>query len=288
VSRVTADRVPEPVLDVVHVSATYDAALGDALLDASLTIARGELVAVVGPNGAGKSTLLRVLAGTLAPHRGDVRLFGAPMSARTRQEIARDVAVVAQSEEVRFAFSVREVVMMGRAPHQRARGVPSPADVRLVEDALVRCDLGDLRLRPVDQLSGGEKKRVAIARAFAQSPSVMLLDEPTAFLDVRHQIGLFAELHAMVDAGMACAVVTHDLQLAAAHACRVVLVHGGRLVASGPVDEVLTPRRLEAVFGCEMDVGTFGASSTRVFAPRANRLAAGAELGRAVQALPAK
>ncbi len=224
---------------------------------------------MVGPNGAGKSTLLRVLAGTLRPDSGEALLFGAPVSARSRREVAREVAFVAQSEEVRFAFSVGEVVLMGRAPHQEGWMRPSEEDRRRVADALRRCDLEHLAGRAVDELSGGERKRVAIARAFAQAARVLLLDEPTAFLDVRHQVALFEQLREVARGeGKACVVVTHDLQLAAAHGSRVVLIKAGRLLAQGTVDEVLTPSRLAEAFDWPIDVGREESTHARVFVPR--------------------
>jgi iron complex transport system ATP-binding protein len=268
--------VGPPALELVRLSARYAAAgtagggtAEAALVDVSLAVAAGEIVVVLGPNGAGKSTLLRVLAGTLRPSAGEARLFGASIDRRERQEIAREVAFVAQSEEVRFAFSVRQVVLMGRAPHQAGWMRPSEEDARVVSDVLRRMDLEPLADRPVEQLSGGEKKRVAIARAFAQSSRVLLLDEPTAFLDVRHQVALVDELHRLAETRQtACVVVTPDLQLAAAHASRLVLIKQGRLIATGTADEVLTPARLEEAFDWPIQVGRFDATGERVFIPR--------------------
>lgn len=243
-----------------------------ALEGATLIADVGDLVAVVGPNGAGKSTLLRLLAGTLAPDRGDVRLEGRSLREMSREEVARCVAFVAQSEEVRFAFTVRDVVMMGRAPHQDGWMRPTPRDAAVVDRALEMCDLGALATRPVGELSAGEQKRVALARGFAQASRVMLLDEPTAFLDVRHQVALFEQLRAATAAKeMTAVVVTHDLTLAAAYASRVVLVKGGRLLAVGSVDEVLTEPRLREAFDWPLEVATVGASGTRVFVPRQAR-----------------
>ena len=276
----TVQASPKPALELVGVTARYAAHARGAearptaqveavLADVSLAVAPGEIVAVVGPNGAGKSTLLRVLAGTLRPVRGEARLFGSPITARSRREVARDVAFVAQGEEVRFSFSVREVVLMGRAPHQDGWMRPSDEDRRVVVDALARCDLEHLVDRAVDELSGGERKRVAIARALAQASRVLLLDEPTAFLDVRHQVALFEQLRdAVRDEGKVCVVVTHDLQLAAAHASRVILIKAGRILAQGAVDEVLTPSRLAEAFDWPIDVGRDERTQARVFVPR--------------------
>jgi iron complex transport system ATP-binding protein len=268
--------VGPPALELVRVSARYGAGrlaeegpVEAALADVSLSASPGEIVIVLGPNGAGKSTLLRVLAGTLQPTSGEARLFGAALHTLKRQDIAREVAFVAQSEEVRFAFSVRQVVLMGRAPHQAGWMRPSEEDAGVVRDVLQRMDLEPLADRPVEQLSGGEKKRVAIARAFAQASRVLLLDEPTAFLDVRHQVALIDALHRLAQTRQTtCVVVTHDLQLAAAHASRLVLIKQGRLIATGTADEVLTPARLEEAFDWPIHVGRFDATGERVFVPR--------------------
>jgi iron complex transport system ATP-binding protein len=240
-----------------------------ALVDVSIAVAPGEIVAVLGPNGAGKSTMLKVLAGTLAPQRGEARLFGAVVSRQERREVAKDIAFVMQNDDVRFAFTVREVVLMGRAPHQEGWMRPTREDARVVDDVLARCDLEHLAHREVDQLSGGERKRVAVARAFAQTARVLLLDEPTAFLDVRHQVALFEMLRdAANQGGKAVVVVTHDLQLAAAHASRVLLLKSGRLLADGRVDDVLTEARLTEAFDWPIDVGRVEGARSRVFVPR--------------------
>jgi iron complex transport system ATP-binding protein len=240
-----------------------------ALEGASFAADAGDLVMVLGPNGAGKSTLLRVLAGTLVPSAGEVRVGGRLAREMTRREVAKEVAFVAQSEEVRFAFSVRDVVMMGRAPHQDGWMRPTPHDAEAVERALAQCDLEALATRSVDQLSGGEQKRVALARAFAQKPRVMLLDEPTAFLDVRHQVALFSLLReaTRVDR-MTAVVVTHDLSLAAAYASRVLLMKGARLMADGSVDDVLTEARLAEAFEWPIEAGRLSGSGSKVFLPR--------------------
>jgi iron complex transport system ATP-binding protein len=234
----------------------------------TLTVARGELVCLLGPNGAGKTTLLRVLSGTLAPTSGCARLFGEDITRMDRRDVARVLAVVGQTNEVAFGFSVRDVVMMGRAPHQDGWMRASSADRTIVDEALSLCDLEELATRPVEDLSGGEQKRVALARAFAQKPRVLLLDEPTAFLDVKHQIALY-ELLALEVArsSLACLVVMHDLTLAAQYASRVALAKAGKLVAVGSVDEVMTYRRLKETFDAELYVGVNELTGDRFFLP---------------------
>jgi iron complex transport system ATP-binding protein len=240
-------------------------------VSASLTVDSGELVAVLGPNGSGKSTLLRVLSGVLAPSEGIASLFGEPIATLPRRSVARDVAVVAQSEEVAFGYTTREVVLMGRAAHQDAWMRARAEDLAVVDRSMQRCDVSDLANRPVADLSGGEQKRVALARAFAQTPRVLLLDEPTAFLDVRHQIALFDLLVEEVLRGLACVVVMHDLNLAAQYASRVALTNRGRLIAIGSVEEVMTYGRLRETFDSDLYVGVNDVTGTRFFLPMRSR-----------------
>jgi iron complex transport system ATP-binding protein len=261
----------EIALEARDVHAGYGTLAGgapDPLAGVSLTVAPGELVCVLGPNGAGKSTLVRVLAGTLDPSAGEVRLFGRPMAGLDRREVARSLAVVPQQAEVAWGFAVRDVVTMGRAPHQDGWLRASEEDKRVVSEVLERCDLTHLAARPVDELSGGEQKRVGIARALAQRPRVLLLDEPAAYLDVRHQIALYDLLAASVAREkLACLVVMHDLNVAAQYATRVALVKQGALVAVGTVEEVMTYRRLRETFDADLYVGVNELTKTRFFVP---------------------
>ncbi|MFO0678185.1 MAG: ABC transporter ATP-binding protein [Polyangiaceae bacterium] len=268
------------VLD--HVSARYDrsdaprlpASSGDEdgapwrLRDVSLTLAPGELTCVLGANGAGKSTLLRVMAGTLAPERGTVTLFDAPLAGMSRRDVAKSLAVVPQSQDVAFGFTVRDVVMMGRAPHQDGFMRASPEDVRAVDDALERFDLGRHAHARTNELSGGEQKRVGLARAIVQKPKVLLLDEPSAFLDVRHEIELFDLLASEVERSkLACLVVLHDLNIAAQYASKVVLLRQGTIVAAGAVDQVMTYRLLRETFDADLYVGVNDLTKARFFLP---------------------
>jgi iron complex transport system ATP-binding protein len=259
--------MPDFAIEARDVHAAYAApgtARREALAGVTLGAGPGEIVAVLGPNGAGKSTLLRVLSGTLAPTRGDVTLLGRELRAMSRREVARVVAVVPQQTEVAWGFAVRDVVMMGRAPHQDGRLRATREDARVVDDAIARCDLAHVASRPVDQLSGGEQKRVAIARALAQEPRVLLLDEPTAYLDVRHQVALYALLaDSVTRLGLACVVVMHDLAAAAQHATRVTLLKDGRVVASGAPADVMTEPTLRATFDASLVAGDV--AGARVF-----------------------
>lgn len=226
------------------------------------------MVCVLGPNGAGKSTLVRVASGLLQPIAGEVRLLGEPLAGRTRAAIARVLAVVEQMNELSAAFSVRDVVAMGRAPHQGSWMSASADDLRIVDEALARCDLSDLADRSARALSGGEQKRVAVARALAQEPRVLLLDEPGAFLDVRHQLDLYDLLASEVKRrGVACLVVMHDLNVAAQYADRVVLMKQGRIVASGSVPEVMTWQTLKDTFDADLYCGVNDLTGARFFLP---------------------
>ena len=238
-------------LELDRVSAGYDA--NDRLHEVSLAIRPGEVVAFIGPNGAGKSTLLRVMAGLVAPRAGCARLFGRDLATLERREVARQVAFVPQTAEVAAGFSVREVVAMGRAPHQGGWMARGPDDRAAVDEALARCELEALADRPAHALSGGEQKRVGLARALAQRPRVMLLDEPAAFLDVRHQIALY-ELVALEaqKSKLASVLVVHDWNVATEYATHVLLMRAGAVEAAGSPRDVMTPSRLAAVFEADL------------------------------------
>lgn len=234
----------------------------------TLAVDPGEIVCVLGPNGAGKTTLVRVASGLLAPLRGEVRLLGRPLRELPRSEAARALAVVEQMQEIAGNFTVREVVAMGRAPHQGEWMRLSSRDGRVIDEALARCDVARLAHRPARALSGGEQKRVAVARALAQEPKVLLLDEPGAFLDVRHQLELYELLASEVrERRTACVVVMHDLNVAAQFADRVVLMKAGRVVASGSVADVMTWQILKETFDTDLYCGVNELTGARFFLP---------------------
>ncbi|AUX47377.1 iron ABC transporter ATP-binding protein [Sorangium cellulosum] len=257
----------EPAIELRDVTARYPAGRL-ALEGICFDVRAGELCVVLGPNGAGKSTLVRVLSGALRPARGEARLLGRPLAGMDRRAIARCVAVVPQGIPSAPGFTVREVVMMGRAPHQGAWMRASGRDEEAVLRALGGCDLLDLSGRPVAELSGGEQKRVAIARALAQEARVLILDEPGAHLDIRHAI----EVHEVVrrevaERRLACVTVLHDLNAAAQYADRVALLKDGRLLAHGAIEEVMTYRRLKDAFDAELYVGVNELDGSRYFLP---------------------
>ena len=255
-------------LELDRVSVRYAGAPTSALSEVTLRVRQGEVAALLGANGAGKSTLLRVAAGLLAPTSGTVRIGGRDASQDTRQTLARRVAFVPQSEAVPFAFRVRDVVAMGRAPHQGAWMRESSEDRTAIDDALERCDLTGLAERLVETLSGGELRRVSIARALAQRPRVLLLDEPAAFLDVRHRLSFYGLLAEVAESQrIACAVAMHDLDAAARFATSAVLLCAGRVVASGAPGDVMTVDQLRAALGAEIVVGVHAPSGQRYFLP---------------------
>ncbi len=219
-----------------------------ALAEVDLTLAPGELLAVVGPNGSGKTTLLRALLGTAPLERGRVELDGRPLEAWRPRELARVVGVVPQREHHLYSLRVRETVALGRYAWLGPLETEREADRRAIRAAMERCDVMDLAERRTDTLSGGEWQRVRIARALAQEPRALLLDEPTASLDVRHEMEVFELIRRLAEQGIATLVITHQLNLAARFAERLLLLHQGRVAAAGPPAEVLQPERLVQVF----------------------------------------
>jgi iron complex transport system ATP-binding protein len=213
------------------------------------------MLAVVGPNGSGKSTLLRVASGVLAPLAGRVLVAGHDVQRYSRRELARLTAVVPQDTLVEFPFSVEELVLMGRAPHLGRFGFPGARDLSIAREAMLRVGVEHLARRALPELSGGERQRVIIARALVQEPRILLLDEPTAHLDIRHQVEIYdlmAELNA--ERGLTIVSVLHDLNLAAMYFPRVALLSDGRLYGVGATAEVLTYSTIRSVYGTEVYV----------------------------------
>jgi len=240
--------------------------------DVSLSIERGEAVGILGPNGSGKTTLLKMLAGVLQPDAGVVRLEGTAISTMSRAAVARRIAIVPQETHPAFEYTVLEMVLMGRYPHLGAFEIEGPEDVRLARDALAATGTATLESRSFDTLSGGEKQRVVIAAALAQAADVLLLDEPTASLDLAYQLEI-AALLTRLNRGRGCTLVlsTHDLNLAATVCDRVVLVREGRTLAAGPTADVLTPANIERTFDVEADVSRHDAAGHLVVIPVRHR-----------------
>jgi iron complex transport system ATP-binding protein len=243
------------ILEVEGLSYRYPGAAAEAISGVSLALSAGEVVCLVGPNGSGKTTLLRLMLGLLRPARGEARVLGLPVSRWRRRELARLLGVVAQREEPVFPVTVAQLVMLGRYPHLGPLAAPRAADGVAVERAMRRCDVLHLANRWVATLSGGEWQRARIARALAQEPRALLLDEPTANLDIRHEMEVFELISNLASSeGVAVLVVSHHVNLAARYAQRLVVFQQGRVRASGPPHEVLEREVLEAVFDWPVEV----------------------------------
>ncbi|MGJ5897386.1 heme ABC transporter ATP-binding protein [Streptomyces niveiscabiei] len=238
----------------------------------TLPIRAGELLALVGPNGAGKSTLLAALAADLPATRGDVRIYGRPAQEWTAPELALRRAVLPQAATVSFPFPVEEVVRMGRAPHDT-----SPTqDEAIVEAAMAATEVTPFAGRPFGALSGGERARVALARVLAQQAPLLLLDEPTAALDLKHQELVLRICRDRAAQGDAVVAVLHDLGLAAAYAHRVAVLHRGRIAAEGPPTEIFTDALLSKVYDHPIEVLPHPGNATLLVTPRRNTPPVGA------------
>ena len=247
-------------LRLVDVALSYGSRTALAGLD--VTIASGERVAVLGPNGAGKSSLLRCMTGVLPLSRGQVLLGGVPLAELGREAIARRIAVVPQQVDLPFAIRVEEVVALGRIPHERSFHGPTAHDREIVDEAIHRVGLDAFVGRDARELSLGERQLVLIAMAVAQQARLLLLDEPTVHLDLRHQVQVMDLLADLNDRdGLTILAVLHDLALAAHYFPRALLLDGGRLVADGPPAQVLAPERVRTTFGVDAAVWMGGARS---------------------------
>ena len=226
----------------------------DAVHEVSLDLESGELIAIVGPNGSGKTTLLRGLSRLLSPVAGNVLLDGDDIRAISSRDVARRLAVLPQEHPEGVDITVHELVWRGRAPHQGILQRATATDHEAVAWALDAADVSHVATRPLGSLSGGERQRAWIALALAQQPRVLLLDEPTSFLDVQHQVEVMALLSRLNAEGMTIIAVVHDLALAGRFMQRVIGMRDGLIAFDGPAGEVLRPEPLEEVFGVPMVV----------------------------------
>ncbi|MEJ6488297.1 heme ABC transporter ATP-binding protein [Leucobacter sp. USCH14] len=235
---------------VAHVN--YHVGSLPILTDVTMDVRYGEVLALVGPNGAGKSTLLSVLSGDIVPTSGTVELEGRGLGEWRARELARSRAVLLQANQVAFSFTAQQVIDMGRAPWI---GTPeSDEDERAIREATAAADVGHLTQRGFPHLSGGEKARVSLARVLAQETKVVLLDEPTAALDLKHQEAVLQIARGLAERGRAVIVVLHDLSLAGAYADEIAILAGGALVARGAPGDVLTEERIAEVYGAPVRV----------------------------------
>ena len=254
------------LLDATDLAFSYQRSGGSPrVLDGvSLSVERGAIVGLIGPNGSGKTTLVRLLNGTLRPTQGSITLDGVPLPALSRRDLARRIAVVPQDTHVTFDFSAIEIVLMGRYAHLGPFALEGPDDVSIARTALASTGTAGLEARQFATLSGGEKQRVVIASALAQSSDVLLLDEPTTALDIgfQHEIAsLLVRLNR--ERGTTMIVSTHDLNLAAMLCTELVLLKAGRVVATGATKDVLTAAHIRRLYDVDADV---------TFHPRAGHL----------------
>jgi iron complex transport system ATP-binding protein len=215
----------------------------------STEFAAGEFIALVGPNGAGKSTFLKILAGLIRGYTGSMEFSGRPLRDASPRDIAKRIAFVPQETHMVFPFSVSEIVMMGRLPHRTTGLFDSPRDREWTREAMFLTDTASLAAKKFGELSGGERQRVVLASALAQNPEVLLLDEPTVYLDLKHQIQFYDILERLNSERQLTVVsVTHDVNLAARYARRMIAIRSGLFVADGSPDDVLTPEHLYEIF----------------------------------------
>ena len=259
-----------PLLEVDHVTFGYGGS--PVVLGASLAVWPGRFVGLLGPNGSGKSTLLRLAAGLLHPQQGSVRLEGRTLGSLGRTEIARQVAVVPQQPLMPEAFTGWDIVVAGRTPHQGILRGTSPLDEAIVQRALALVDATHLVDRRVGEVSGGERQRLLLARALAQEPTVLLLDEPTAHLDLPHQLVILdLALRLARESDLAILGVFHDLNLAAAYCDEISLMGDGRILVHGTPETVLSAGWIATVYGLDVTVVPHPQSGRPVVLPPAAR-----------------
>ena len=239
------------MIDVHSISFRYQK--NWVLQDISFQVGKGEFIGVIGPNGSGKSTLLKVLYRLLSPQQGEVLVEFVPLKRMSRAEIAKRIAVVAQETYPLFPFRVIEIVLMGRSPYLGYLMFESEKDLEIAKKAMKWTEILNFSERPIDELSGGERKRVFIARALAQEPEVILLDEPTANLDIHHQIEFLDLILSLNrEKGLTIVMATHDMNIAAEFCDRLILLRQGTIYKMGSPKEVITEENIERVYGCQV------------------------------------
>ncbi|MGH9949734.1 MAG: ABC transporter ATP-binding protein [Pyrinomonadaceae bacterium] len=238
------------MLHVRDITVKYDRRA--VVCDASFELREGRIIALLGPNGAGKTTLIRTLNGTVVPSSGEIILDGRSLHSYSRREIAKRIAVIAQENETKFPVSVLEYVLSGRFARGSAFGWETEKDISIARRVLNECDLADFADRLMNELSGGERQRVVLARALATEADILLLDEPTANLDLAHQALMFRLVRERCKIGASAVVITHDLNLAAEFADEVMLLRDGKMFVFGPPEEVLTKENLDQVYNVQV------------------------------------
>jgi iron complex transport system ATP-binding protein len=236
---------------------------GLVLHDINLTIEPGEMIGLLGPNGSGKTTLIKLASGILKPDKGEIKMDGSSLSQLNRKTIARSMAVVPQQFYIPFAFTTSEVVMLGRIPFIKAFAGETVADREVVNNALESVGISELSERRFDELSGGERQKVILAMALAQQPKILLLDEPTANLDINHQLETLERVRSLnLQEGLTVIAAMHDLNLASLYFDRLVLLKEGRISADGTPAQVLTEDKIREVFSTSVRVEPHPATGT--------------------------
>ncbi len=239
----------EPILKLNNIGFKYEEK--QILKDISLEVKAGEILGILGPNGSGKSTLLRVMDGILPPEKGEIFIKGKSYKSFSRNRLAREVAMVAQEQHFRFSFSCIEVVLMGRFPHLKRLQFENSNDLKIAADALKATHAFDFAERSIHDLSGGEKQRVLVARALAQEPRVILLDEPTSFLDLKFKREIFRLIASLSkEKGLGVAIVSHDIDLVSQYCSNIILLKNGTVYKTGDPDSVITAENIEDVYEC--------------------------------------
>lgn len=254
------------ILKICDINFSYDA--NPVLKSVSLSISAGTVTGIIGPNGAGKSTLMRIMAGLLKPNSGSVILGDKPIDNISPTERARQIAMVPQESNFPFSFTALEIVLMGRAPYLPKFGFESRHDIDIATHAMKDMDCSSLASRDINELSGGERRRVVIARALAQEPAILLLDEPTSFLDLRHSSELAILLKKQVkSSGLSVVAVMHDLNLAASFCDNIIILKDGLIAAQGPPSKVISADVIRSAFGVNVRTGIDAASGSLYCVP---------------------
>ena len=223
------------------------------LQNLSFTVPQGEVFIVIGPNGAGKTTLIKLLVGIIKTQKGLIEILQSPLEDYSPKSLAQVTAYVPQGLPVGFPFTVEETVLLGRSPHQKVLGIASQKDLEIAQQAMMFTEVAQLARRKLDQLSGGEQQRVLIARAICQQPQVILLDEPTASLDLSHQIRIMDLMERLkAEKGVTVVMVSHDVNLAAMYGDQLLLLKAGEIVCMGSPTEVLNFKTLEETYNCKL------------------------------------
>ena len=238
-------------IDVTSLSYSYGAS--KVLKDISFSVQKGDFFIIIGPNGSGKTTLMKVIAGIAKPENGRLDVMGRPLMNYARKTLARTISFVPQMIPVEFPFTVTEMVMMGRAPHMGLLGLEQEKDIDITRRSIDFTGIKHLANRKLNQLSGGERQRVFIARAICQEPQIILLDEPTASLDLAHQVRVMDLMEKLKEEKrITIIMVSHDVNLAAMYGNSLLMLKAGQIVSMGPVNEVLTFKTLENAYGCPL------------------------------------